>query len=191
MRKILLEAGPLLVFFGVNLKFGIMAATAAFMVVTAITVPLLWFTERKVPVMPLVTAAVVLLFGGLTLWLDNDMFIKLKPTIVSIVFTAVLVGGLMRGKTVLKIMMGGAFTLNESGWRQLTWRWIGFFLALALLNEAVWRTQSTDIWVSFKVFGIMPLTLLFALAQMPLILRSQPPDDGPEAAPETGPGMPG
>lgn len=183
LRKILLEAGPLLIFFGVNIRYGIMAATAAFMVTTAITLPLIWLQERKVPVMPLVTAAVVMLFGGLTLWLDNDMFIKLKPTIVSVVFVLVLGIGLLRGRNILQVMMGAAFSLTDAGWRQLTQRWIIFFCTLAVLNELVWRTQSTDTWVSFKVFGILPLTLLFALAQMPLILRHQPPQEASGEAP--------
>jgi intracellular septation protein len=121
--------------------------------------------------MPVVTGVVVLVFGTLTLVLHDDTFIKMKPTIVNGLFAAVLLGGLAFGKALLGYVFDSAFRLTEEGWRKLTFRWGLFFIALAVINEVVWRTQSTDFWVSFKVWGIMPLTLAFSAAQLPLLTR--------------------
>ena len=121
--------------------------------------------------MPLVSGIVVLVFGGLTLSLQDEVFIKLKPTIVNALFGLVLLGGLYFRKPLLAIVLDSMFTLTDEGWRKLTLRWALFFFVLAGLNEIVWRTQTTDFWVSFKVFGIMPLTIVFALAQTPLLMR--------------------
>jgi intracellular septation protein len=118
-----------------------------------------------------VSGVVVVVFGGLTLFLQNEIFIKLKPTIVNTLFGLVLLGGLYFRKPLLQIVLDSMFELTEEGWRKLTLRWALFFFALAALNEIVWRTQTTDFWVSFKVFGIMPITIAFALAQTPLLLR--------------------
>jgi intracellular septation protein len=123
--------------------------------------------------MPLVSGVVVIVFGGLTLWLDDELFIKLKPTIVNTLFGLVLLAGLYFGKPLLAVVLDSMFELTEEGWRKLTFRWAMFFFVLAALNEIVWRTQTTDMWVSFKVFGIMPLTIAFALAQTPLLLRHE------------------
>jgi intracellular septation protein len=136
--------------------------------------------ERKVPAMPLVTAVVVMVFGGLTLLLQDETFIKMKPTIINGLFAATLLGGLAMGRTFLKALFGSVFRLDEAGWRKLSLRWALFFIAVAVLNEAVWRTTSTDFWVSFKVFGILPLTVLFALLQTPLIRRHEPREDAAE-----------
>jgi intracellular septation protein len=126
---------------------------------------------RHIAVMPLVTAAIVLVFGGLTLFLHDDLFIKLKPTIIYVLFGGTLLGGLALGKPLLETLFDSVFHLTEEGWRKLTWRWVLFFFALAVLNEIVWRTQTTDFWVSFKLFGVVPLTFLFGALQYPLLVK--------------------
>lgn len=171
--KLALEVGPLVVFFLANQKAGIYAATGLFMVAVLISLAVSYTLTRHLPVMPMVSAVVVLVFGGLTLWLHDDLFIKLKPTIVNSLFGAVLLGGLAFGRPLLPLVLDTVFQLTDEGWRKLSFRWGIFFFVLAAINEIVWRTQSTDTWVNFKVFGIMPLTLVFALAQTPLILRHE------------------
>jgi intracellular septation protein len=126
---------------------------------------------RHLPIMPVVTAIIVLVFGGLTLILHNDLFIKIKPTIIYVLFGAVLLGGLLFGKSLLGVVFDSLFHLTEEGWRKLTLRWALFFLALAVLNEIVWRNTSTDLWVNFKVFGVVPLTLVFGALQYPLLRK--------------------
>jgi intracellular septation protein len=126
---------------------------------------------RHLLIMPVVTAIVVLVFGGLTLILHNDLFIKLKPTIIYVLFGAVLLGGLFFGKSFLGVVFDSLFHLSEEGWRKLTVRWALFFFVLAVLNEVVWRSTSTDVWVNFKVFGVMPLTLAFGALQYPLLKK--------------------
>jgi len=171
--KMILEIGPLVLFFVINAKMGIFAATAVFMVAIVIALGYSYFKLKHIPTLPLVTGVVVLVFGGLTLYLENDMFIKIKPTIVNTLFAGILFGGLMFKKSYLKSVLDSALSLDDEGWRKLTWRWAWFFLLLAVINEAVWRTQTTDMWVNFKVFAIMPLTIAFSLTQLPLILRHQ------------------
>ena len=178
--KIAVEAGPLVVFFVVNSRAGIFSGTAAFMVAILISVALSWRMERRLPVLPLVSAAFVLVFGGLTLYLADELFIKLKPTIVNALFAAILLGGLAAGQTFLKPLLGSAFQLSDVAWRTLTLRWGLFFIVLAILNEIVWRNTSTEFWIGFKLFGAMPLTLVFAAAQTPLILRHQPREEPAE-----------
>lgn len=177
--KILIEIGPLAIFFFANAKFGIFAATATFMVATLISLTVSYALTRHIATLPLVTGVFVLVFGGLTVWLNDDLFIKLKPTIVNTLFGVILVGGLLTGRSLLSMVFDSVFRLDAEGWRQLTWRWAIFFFVLAALNEIVWRNFSTDTWVSFKVFGIMPLTMVFALSQMPLLQRhALPEEDG-------------
>ncbi len=171
--KLLVELGPLVVFFVGNSRFGIFAGTGAFMVATLIALAVSRALLGRIPTMPLVSGFFVLVFGGLTLWLQDDQFIKLKPTIVNGLFAAILFAGLAANKSLLKIVFGDVFRLTEEGWRQLTFRWGLFFVALALVNEIVWRSFSTDFWVSFKVFGIMPITMAFAIAQMGLLKRHE------------------
>ena len=166
-----LELGPLVVFFVGNWQAGIFWATGFFIVATLISLTISWAMLRRVPVMPLFTAAFVTVFGGLTLWLQDDTFIKMKPTITNIAFSAMLLIGLYFRKALLKYAFGTVFRMTEQGWRVCTLRWAVFFLFLAALNEVVWRNFSTDFWVSFKVFGIFPLTLLFATAQLPLLKK--------------------
>lgn len=171
LLKMLVELGPLVVFFVINAKVDIYWGTGCFIGATVVSLIASHQLFGKVPTMPLVSGFFVIVFGGLTLWLHNDLFIKLKPTIVNTIFGVTLLGGLYGGKSLLKIVFGDAFNLTEEGWRKLTFRWACFFLTLAMLNEVIWRTTTTDTWVSFKVFGIMPLTMIFALAQMPLLKR--------------------
>ncbi len=169
--KLLVELGPLVVFFIGNSKFGIFWGTGAFMVATVVSLAVSRAVLGRIPTMPLVTAVFVFIFGGLTLWLQDDQFIKIKPTIVNALFAAILFGGLWAGRIFLKTVFGDVMRLTEEGWRKLTVRWGLFFVVLAVLNEVVWRSFSTDFWVSFKVFGIMPLTMAFALAQVGLLKR--------------------
>ena len=176
--KLIIELGPLLVFFGGNAWGGIFFGTAAFMVATLLSLAVARVRYHKVPVMPLVSAAIVFVFGGLTLYLQDETFIKLKPTIVYSMFAVLLAAGLLLRKPLLELLFGQAFTLSEDGWRKLTFRWTVFFVAMAIVNELVWRNFSTDAWVSFKAFGFLPLTVLFAIAQVPLMQRyGEPPRD--------------
>ncbi len=176
LLKLVLEMGPLVVFFFTNSSAGIFAATQAFMVATVIAMIASRIVFGRIAVMPLVTGVFVMVFGGLTLWLQDDHFIKMKPTIVNGLFAAILLGGLGFGHSMLRHVFGDVFRLTAEGWRQLTLRWGLYFIALALLNEIMWRNVSTDTWVSFKTFGIMPLTMVFALSQLGLIKRHELPD---------------
>lgn len=165
------DYGPLVVFFAAYLKFGLFAATAALMGATAVVLVLSLVFERRLPMVALVTAAVVGVFGGLTLWLHDETFIKVKPTIVQLLFSAALFGGLAFRRLFLKSLLGATISMDDAGWRTLTVRYGWFFVAMAGLNEVVWRTQSTDFWVTFKVFGIAGLTIIFALTQVPVMTR--------------------
>ena len=162
----LVDYGPLAAFFAVYWLADLFAATVAIMAATAVALLLALVFERRVPPMPLVTAAIVGVFGGLTLWLNDETFIKMKPTIVQLIFAVVLLGGLAFRKPLLKPLLGTAWPLDDAGWHKLTLRFALFFLAMAALNEAVWRTQSTDFWVTFKVFGILTLTFVFVASQV-------------------------
>jgi len=171
LLKLVLEIGPLVVFFLANTHYGIFTATAAFMVAMLLSVGTMFAIVRHVPTLPLATGVFVLVFGGLTLALNDEIFIKLKPTIVNTLFAAILAGGMLLGKPLLRSLLDAMIPLDHQGWRTLTWRWAAFFLFLAVVNEVVWRNFDTDTWVNFKVFGIMPLTIAFSLAQLPLIRR--------------------
>ena len=183
VAKLALELGPLVLFFLVNVYgdriFGVVPerriflAIGVFIPATLISLAVHYALVRKLPIMPLVSAVGVVVFGGLTIWLNDETFFKLKPTIVNALFGAALLGGLAFGKPLLKIVMDAMFDLTDEGWRKLTFRWGIFFFVLAALNEIVWRTQTTDTWVNFKVFAVMPLTIVFALAQTPLLIRHE------------------
>jgi intracellular septation protein len=183
--KLVLDLGPLLIFFAVNSRFGIFAATGAFMAAIVIALAVAYTLTRHLPIMPLVTAIVVVVFGTLTLVLHDELFIKVKPTIIYVLFGFVLLLGLAFGKSLLGVVFDSVFHLTEEGWRKLTLRWALFFLVLALLNEIVWRTQTTDVWVSFKVFGVVPLTFLFAALQYPLLTKHAAPKPPAEPAQAT------
>jgi intracellular septation protein len=182
--KLALEIGPLIVFFGAFRWFaeeplmlggvpyeGAVAATFFFVPAILLSLGVSWGMTRTLPRMAVVTAVVVVVFGGLSIWLNDDMFIKMKPTIVNALFALGLGVGLMQGRSYLKYLMGEALPLSDEGWMIFTRRWMWFFLFLAVLNEVIWRTQSTDFWVSFKTFGNLPLTLAFMASQFPLLKR--------------------
>ncbi|MFQ6018425.1 MAG: septation protein A [Kiloniellaceae bacterium] len=177
LLKPAVEYGPLAVFFVSYWNFGLLTATGALMAATAAALAVSLVVSRRLPWMPLITAAVVAVFGGLTLWLEDETFIKMKPTIVQGLFSAALLGGLALGRPLLKPLLGAAWPMHETGWRRLSLRFGVFFAAMAGLNEVVWRTQSTDFWVTFKVFGLVGLTLIFAVAQAPLMARHRLRDD--------------
>jgi intracellular septation protein len=195
--KPVLDLGPLVLFFLANShpalflplvapilpadaatgeRGGIFVATAVFMAAVVVALAVSYALTRHLPVMPLVTAVIVLVFGSLTLLLHDELFIKLKPTIIYLLFGGVLLGGLAFGKPLLGVVFDSVFHLTDEGWRKLTLRWALFFLALAVLNEFVWRTQTTDVWVSFKVFGVVPLTFLFGALQYPLLTKYAVPE---------------
>jgi intracellular septation protein len=195
--KLALDIGPLLLFFIANSRpalflpvvgpllptgvtsgehIGIFVATAVFMITVVIALVISYALTRHLPIMPVITAVVVLVFGSLTLVLQDEQFIKLKPTIIYLLFGGVLLGGLAFGKPLLGTVFDSVFHLTEEGWRKLTLRWALFFFALAALNEIIWRTQTTDFWVSFKVFGVLPLTFLFAALQFPLMSKYAMPE---------------
>jgi intracellular septation protein len=186
IAKLALELGPLIVFFFANargpwlvakipalglLGGPIFVATALFMAATAVALIASWLMTRSLPIMPLVSGIVVFVFGALTLYLHDAVFIKMKPTIINALFGVILLGGLFFGKALLGYIFNSAFRLTPEGWRKLTLRWGLFFLFLAVLNEVVWRNVSTDTWVAFKVWGTMPITVLFTLSQMPLVMK--------------------
>jgi intracellular septation protein len=166
------DYGPLAAFFLTYLLYGLMAATAVVVGASLAALLAAWAIERRVPMIPLLTAAVVAIFGGLTLWLQDETFIKMKPTIVQALFAAILLGGLAFRRPLLKPLLGAMMPpMGDRAWAQLTLRYALFFIAMALLNEVVWRTQSTDFWVSFKVFGLPVLTILFIVSQLPFLNR--------------------
>ena len=169
--KLVLDLGPLVLFFLANSRYGIFAATATFMVAVVAALIVSYALTRHLPIMPVVTAIIVLVFGGLTLVLHNDTFIKIKPTIIYVLFGGVLLGGLLFKKSLLGVVFDSLFHLTQEGWRRLTLRWAIFFFALAVLNEIVWRNTSTNVWVDFKVFGVLPLTFLFGVLQVPLLKK--------------------
>ena len=186
MLKLALEMGPLIVFFFANSRAEQLAssfpalaelggplfiATAFFMIATAISLSASWLLTRTLPLMPLVSGVVIFIFGALTLYLQDEIFIKMKPTIINTLFGAVLFVGLIFKKPFLKYVLGPAFDLDAEGWRKLTVRWALFFFSMAVLNELVWRNFSTDFWVAFKVWGNLPLSIIFMLFQLPLIKR--------------------
>ena len=171
--KMLLEIGPLVVFFLVNSYRGVFWGTAAFMIATVIALVASKLLVGRIPIMPLLSGFFVLVFGGLTLLLHDDLFIKMKPTIVNSLFATILFGGLWYGQALLKYLFGEVFHLTEQGCRVLTYRWACFFVVLAVVNEVVWRSTTTEFWISFKIWGIMPLTMAFAIAQIGLLKRHE------------------
>ena len=190
--KLALEMGPLVVFFLANsygdelaATFPILAdlggkifvGTACFMVAMAISLTLTWILERRLAVMPVVTGIMVFVFGALTLYLQDDTFIKMKPTIVNVLFGSAILGSLLVFKyPVLKVIFSSALQLNDTGWFKLSIRWGLFFFVLAIVNEIVWRNFSTDFWVAFKVWGTMPMTIVFMLFQIPLMSKHALPE---------------
>jgi intracellular septation protein len=169
--KLATELGPLIVFFIANARYHLFVATGAFMVAIVVAMIASYVVTRHVPLMALVTGAIVLVFGTLTLVLHDETFIKVKPTIIYGLFAVTLGGGLLFGRSFIALLFDQMFNLTPHGWRILTFRWALFFVGMAVLNEVIWRTQSTDFWVTFKAFGVIPITMGFAILQMPLIKR--------------------
>ncbi|WP_374381579.1 septation protein A [Dongia sp.] len=178
--KFIVDFGPLIVFFVAYKMAGLMSATLALIIATVLALGIGYAATRRVALMPLITAVVVVIFGGLTLWLQDKTFIKMKPTIVQGIFALILFGGLLFKRPTLQYVMSDALKLTDTGWRQLTLRFALFFTFMAVLNEIVWRNVSEDLWIDFKVFGIFGLTILFTLSQMPLMKRHmiEPADQG-------------
>ena len=176
LLKLALDLGPLVLFFLVNARLGIFYATGVFMAAVLVALVVSYALIRRLPAMTIVSAVIVTVFGGLTIVLADETFIKLKPTIIYLLFAGVLFGGLVLRKPLLEIVFDQMFHLTEEGWRKLTVRWAIFFLALAVLNEIVWRNFSQPVWVTFKAWGFLPLTLIFAVAQVGLIRRYEAKD---------------
>jgi len=167
------DLGPLVVFFAANYLYGIMAGTAALMAATIVAIGITYTTERRVPLMPAITCVFVMIFGGLTLVFDNEIFIKLKPTIVNLLFASALTTGIVLRRNLMKVMLGRVMQLTDEGWLIMTKRWISMFIVLAVVNEAVWRSVDTDTWVSFKAFGIPVLVIVFSLFLVPVVQKHQ------------------
>jgi len=175
--KLFIDIGPLAVFFiYYKISGDLIDAILPLMLATVISVIISYILEKKIPIMPTLGAGIVVIFGGLTIIFDNKIFIFMKPTIINIMFAAILYGGIILKKPLLKYLLGSALKLEEEGWTILTQRWAAFFIALAVLNEIVWRTMSEEFWVSFKVFGILPITFIFTMTQFPLIKKYQVDD---------------
>ncbi|MBL6853293.1 MAG: septation protein A [Alphaproteobacteria bacterium] len=181
LRRLLLDLGPLFIFFGTFQFFGIFVATAAFIPAILVALAVGYYLERKLSPMAIVTALIVVVFGGLTLYFKNAVFLKMKPTVIYLMFASALIGGLWFDRLFIKYALSFEFELPEATWRSLTWRWGIFFLALAALNEAVWRNFSEANWVFFKVWIILPLIFLFGAAQAPLLVKHMKHEDTPAA----------
>lgn len=176
--KLLVDVGPVVVFviaYNVARRLAedgaIFWATGAYMAAMAVALPFAWFTQKRLPPLLLITAAIVLVFGGLTLWLQSELFAYIKPTIINGAFAVMIAGSLIAGYNIWKVFFGGVFELPEQVWRILAWRWAGWFAFLAVLNEVMWRTTPEAFWANFKLWGVMPLTFLFALANAPLTMK--------------------
>ena len=170
--KFITDFGPLLIFFTIYYKSGnnLSAAIPPLIISTLIAVAIMYFVEKKIPYVPLIGAVVISLFGGLTLYFNNPIFIYMKPTIVNLIFAAILIiSNLHFNKNYLKLFLQTAFQLNDEGWKKLNFRWAYFLIFLAILNEVVWRTQPETTWVNFKVWGMLPITIIFTAMQLPLI----------------------
>ncbi len=170
--KFITDFGPLLIFFTIYYKSGnnLKTAIPPLIISTLIAVAIMYVVEKKIPYVPLIGAVVISLFGGLTLYFDNPIFIYMKPTIVNVIFALILiVSKVFYQKNFLKLFLQTAFQLNEEGWNKLNFRWAYFFIFLAILNEIVWRTQPETTWVNFKVWGMLPITIIFTAMQVPLI----------------------
>jgi intracellular septation protein len=180
LRRSIVDFGPLLLFFAAYRLFDLYVATATVMIAAVAAVFLGYVFDRKLHPVPLATAVIVVIFGGLTLYLNDKMFIKMKPTMIYGLFAATLLGGLWFNRLFIKAIFGAAVTLSEPHWRTLTVRFGGFFIAMALLNELIWRNFSEEVWVDYHVFGAIALTLLFSLSQVPFLLRHAEDDATPE-----------
>ncbi len=171
--RALTEYGPLVLFFLSNLAFGIMPATGVLVAATVVAVAFAMWRERRVPWLPVIGAVMVSVFGGLTLAFDDAFFLKIKPTVASLLSAAALARGLLLGRNLLKVLLGSMLDLDERGWRNLTFYWIGLFVVLAVANELAWRTLSTDGWVTFKAFGLTGIAIVGSIGATPLIRQAR------------------
>ena len=174
VTKLLTDFGPLLIFFVIYFNYdqNLMLAIPPFIIATLVALAVVYFSERKIPMMPLMSGIIITLFGGLTLYFDNKIFFYMKPTIINLLFAGVLFfGKYFTRKPLLKIVFQNALNLESEGWKKLNYRWIYFFIFVAILNEIVWRTQSEAFWVHFKVWGLIPISFLFVASQVPLIKK--------------------
>lgn len=193
--RVAVDLGPLLTFFGLYflispekaeaiVKAGdvsrLILATVGYMILSTLALGVAYWKQGRIAPMPLVTGVIVLVFGGLTVILQDDTFIKMKPTMINGLFATILFGGLATNRPFMKVLFGEVFQLTDAGWRTLTIRWGLFFIFLGILNEVVWRNFSEEFWVSFKVFGVLPLTMIFGALQMPLLSKHAPPENASE-----------
>ena len=176
------DYGPLVIFFVAYFGWGLIPATGALMAATLAALVASWLVRRTIPMMAVVTAVIVGVFGGLTLWLNDETFIKIKPTIVQALFAVILLGGLLFKKPMLKYVLGKVWPIDDAGFHKLSFRFGIFFAVMAVLNEIVWRTQDTDTWVLFKVWGLMGLTFVFAMTQIKVFETHRLPEPGIEPA---------
>lgn len=173
-RKLLLDLGPLVVFFATNYITGdFMLAVGLLVAATVVALAAGWMLERRISMMALFGCVAVSFFGGLSLYFDNELFIKIKPTVLTILLAAVIAGGRLLGRNPLGLLMGTQLRMRDAGWRALSWLWVAMFLTTALANEIAWRSLSTDDWVTFKVFGITAISLLFAVLSVPVMTKHQ------------------
>ena len=173
-RRLLLDLGPLLLFFGTNyLTKDFMLAIKVLIAATLVALLIGWLTERRISVMAAVGCVAVALFGGLSVYFDNEIFIKVKPTILTVLLAVLIAGGRMIGRNPIRAIMGAQLQLTETGWRQMSWLWVLMFLTTALANEIAWRMLSTDDWVTFKAFGLTGISLVFMVASLPILTKQQ------------------
>ena len=173
-----LELGPLVAFFATNYVWGLFPGTAVLIATTLAAIAIMYGIDRRVPVMPAVSCVMVTIFGGLTLILADEMFIKLKPTVVNLLFAAALTFGVLIRRNFLQLLFGTVMSLDEMGWKIVTRRWIVMFCVLAAVNEFVWRSYDTDTWVTFKTFGVPVLVVIFSMTLVPVLQRHRPPEEG-------------
>ena len=173
-RKLLLDLGPLVVFFATNYITGdFMLAVGLLVAATVVALAAGWMLERRISMMALFGCVAVAFFGGLSLYFDNELFIKIKPTVLTVLLAAVIASGRLLGRNPLGLLMGTQLRMRDAGWRALSWLWVAMFLTTALANEIAWRSLSTDDWVTFKVFGITAISLLFAVLSVPVMTKHQ------------------
>jgi intracellular septation protein len=184
--KLIIEFLPLGLFFLVTTKYDFVVSTTVFMVATGVSLLVMWYLFRQLALMALITAATGLLAGAVTLGMHDPMYIQMKPTIVSLTFALILLAGLMFGKPLFKLLLGQSLHLTDEGWRVLTWLWFAYFVFVAGLNEYIWRTYTFEFWAAFKAFGLMPLTVIYAVPQMFLLKRYRPVETEEDASYDFG-----
>ena len=176
-RKMLFDFGPLLLFFGTNYIYSdLMLSVKVLVAATLVSLVLSWYFDRKVSVMAVVGCAALVFFAGLTLYFDNELFIKIKPTVVTLLFAALIAGGRLLGRNPLAAIIGKQIILTAHGWRAISWLWVAMFVTSAIANEVAWRSLSTDDWITFKVFGLTGISFLFFALSVPILQKHQRQD---------------